>query len=183
LFRADVAFQKMGEQGVNALMAVNTKSNQYQNIMRQGFVTATQMAQMGLEGFGRMSADVFDIIVRGVQDSEGAMKSLAEAAQIAIDKGRQAASFETNGGGRQHGGSFMVGGGGGTDSQRVSFMATPGERVTVETPNQQRASGSDGGGVVKELRALRADLANVVAKPIVGAVSRGQLAMAGMGRH
>jgi len=118
-----------------------------------------------------------------VQDSEGAMKSLAEAAQIAIDKGRQAASFETNGSGRQHGGSFMVGGGGGTDSQRVSFMATPGERVTVETPNQQRASGSDGGNVVKELRALRADLANVVAKPIVGAVSRGQLAMAGMGRH
>ena len=183
LVRADQAFAQMGQSGVNALMAVNTKSNQYEQIMQKGFVTATQMAQMGLEGFGRMSADVFDIIVRGVQDSEGAMNSLAEAAQIAIDKGRQAASFETNGGGRQHGGSFMVGGGGGTDSQRVSFMATPGERVTVETPNQQRASGSDGGGVVKELRALRADLANVVAKPIVGAVSRGQLAMAGMGRH
>jgi len=183
LVRADQAFAQMGQSGVNALMAVNTKSNQYQNIMQKGFVTATQMAQMGLEGFGHMSADVFDIIVRGVQDSEGAMNSLAEAAQIAIDKGRQAASFGGGGGGLQHGGSFIVGGGGGTDSQRVSFMATPGERVTVETPNQQRASGSDGGGVVKELRALRADLANVVAKPIVGAVSRGQLAMAGMGRH
>jgi hypothetical protein len=183
LVRADQAFAQMGQSGVNALMAVNTKSNQYQTIMQKGFVTATQMAQMGLEGFGNMSADVFDIIVRGVQDSEGAMNSLAEAAQIAIDKGRQAASFGGGGGGLQHGGSFIVGGGGGTDSQRVAFMATPGERVTVETPNQQRASGSDGGGVVKELRALRADLANVVAKPIVGAVSRGQLAMAGMGRH
>lgn len=42
------------------------------------------------------------------------------------------------------GGSFMVGGGGGTDSQQVRFKASPGERVTVETPDQQRRSG---GGV------------------------------------
>ncbi len=32
------------------------------------------------------------------------------------------------------GGSFMVGGKGGTDTTPVSFMASPGERVTVETP-------------------------------------------------
>lgn len=36
-----------------------------------------------------------------------------------------------------HGGSFMVGGNGGTDSQPVSFMASPNERVTIETPAQQ----------------------------------------------
>jgi len=36
-----------------------------------------------------------------------------------------------------HGGSFNVGGSGGTDSQLVQFMATPGERVSVETPGQQ----------------------------------------------
>ena len=42
------------------------------------------------------------------------------------------------------GGSFMVGGFGGTDSQYVPIRATPGERVTVETPGQQqRASGGD----------------------------------------
>lgn len=35
------------------------------------------------------------------------------------------------------GGSFMVGGTGGTDSQPVSFMASPNERVTIETPAQQ----------------------------------------------
>lgn len=185
LFEADLAYAKMGQSGVDALMKINTKSNEYETIMQKGFVTATQMAKFGLEGFGHMSAEVFDMIVRGVQDSEDAMESLAKAAQIAIDKGRQAANIGGGqGAGRQHGGSWIVpGGSGGTDSQLVSFMATPGERVTVETPNQQRASGSDGGGVVKELRALRADLANVVAKPIVGAVSRGQLAMAGMGRH
>ncbi len=39
------------------------------------------------------------------------------------------------------GGSFTVGGAGGTDSQTVGFKATPGERVTVETPGQQRSRG------------------------------------------
>lgn len=39
------------------------------------------------------------------------------------------------------GGSFMVGGSGGTDSQLVAFRASPSERVTVETPAQQRQSG------------------------------------------
>lgn len=38
------------------------------------------------------------------------------------------------------GGSFMVGGSGGTDSQLVTFRASPDERVTIETPAQQRAS-------------------------------------------
>lgn len=40
------------------------------------------------------------------------------------------------------GGSFMVGGSGGTDTTPVSFLATPGERVTIQTPAQQRASGA-----------------------------------------
>jgi hypothetical protein len=37
------------------------------------------------------------------------------------------------------GGSFLVGGSGGTDSQLIQFMASPGERVTVEPP----ATGGD----------------------------------------
>jgi hypothetical protein len=40
------------------------------------------------------------------------------------------------------GGDFLVGGAGGTDSQLIQFMATPGERVSVETPGQQ-AAGDD----------------------------------------
>lgn len=39
------------------------------------------------------------------------------------------------------GGSFMVGGNGGTDTTPVRFMATPGERVTVQTPAQQAGAG------------------------------------------
>lgn len=37
------------------------------------------------------------------------------------------------------GGDAIVGGSGGTDSQLVGFMATPGERLSVRTPAQQRA--------------------------------------------
>ena len=39
-------------------------------------------------------------------------------------------------GGFQHGGAFTVPGHGGPDSQTVAFRATPGERVTVQTPQQ-----------------------------------------------
>lgn len=42
------------------------------------------------------------------------------------------------------GGDFTVGGSGGTDSQVVRFMATPGEKVSVRTPQQANDSG---GGV------------------------------------
>lgn len=40
-----------------------------------------------------------------------------------------------------NGGEFMVGGTGGTDSQLVQFMASPDERVTIQTPAQQRGGG------------------------------------------
>lgn len=39
------------------------------------------------------------------------------------------------------GGSFQVGGSGGTDSQLVKFKATPGERVTIDTPGQGAGGG------------------------------------------
>ena len=44
--------------------------------------------------------------------------------------------------GFEHGGSFMVGGAGGPDSSLVAFRATPGERVTVQTPQQQSTMGN-----------------------------------------
>lgn len=41
-------------------------------------------------------------------------------------------------GGFQTGGSFKVKGSGGADSETVAFKATPGEKVSIETPQQQR---------------------------------------------
>jgi tape measure domain-containing protein len=46
------------------------------------------------------------------------------------------------------GGDFTVGGVGGPDSRLVQFKATPGERVSIETPAQQRRNGGNGGGSV-----------------------------------
>ncbi len=37
----------------------------------------------------------------------------------------------------QHGGAFDVAGGGGTDSELVSFLATPGEHVEVTPPGEE----------------------------------------------
>ena len=44
--------------------------------------------------------------------------------------------------GFQHGGQFKVGGVGGADSKLVAFKATPGEKVSVDTPGQQNKSGN-----------------------------------------
>ena len=49
----------------------------------------------------------------------------------------------------------------------------------MKTPEQQRS----GDALVLEIRAMRQDLARVVAGPIVGAVTRGQFAAAGGMRH
>lgn len=49
------------------------------------------------------------------------------------------------GGGFATGGSFQVPGSGGTDSQLVSFKATPGEKVSVNRPGRGPADGGNGG--------------------------------------
>ena len=175
---------QMGAKGVRALQGIDLKSRSVRNAMRDGVVSAAEAAQLGFAELGARSVEDFLKIVNAVKNATSHMDDLKNAADKAGESIRAAANVRaTLGNDMQHGGSFVVGGGGGTDSQPVFFNATPGERVTVETPNQARASGSDGSGVVKELRALRRDLANVVAKPIVGAVTRGQLAMAGGARH
>ena len=182
LLKVKVQFKNMGEEAKTALGKVDMGSQRVANIMQREFVTAADFAAMGMENLGSMSSSMFEKLIAFAQDASGEMQNLATMANRSA-AATQGAMDLKHAAGFQHGGSFLVGGGGGTDSQRVSFMATPGERVSIETPNQSKASGSDGSGVVRELRALRHDLATVVAKPIVGAVTRGQLAMAGGARH
>ena len=182
LLKAKVQFKNMGDEAKTALAKVDMGSQRVANIMQRDFVTAADFAAMGMENLGSMSSSMFEKLISFAQDASGEMQNLATMANRSA-AATQGAMDLKHSAGFQHGGSFLVGGGGGTDSQRVSFMATPGERVSIETPNQSKASGSDGSGVVRELRALRHDLATVVAKPIVGAVTRGQLAMAGGARH
>ena len=70
----------------------------------------------------------------------GMAKGLASAAGGAVGSflGNKVADLL----GFQHGGSFKVGGSGGRDSQLVAFKASPREKVTVETPGQQKKQGN-----------------------------------------
>ncbi|MDA3854427.1 MAG: hypothetical protein PF444_09350, partial [Bacteroidales bacterium] len=52
--------------------------------------------------------------------------------QIAKIRSQQPPAFAT-------GGSYMVGGGGGVDSKRITFDATPGEIININTPSQAKA--------------------------------------------
>ena len=68
-----------------------------------------------------------------------------------------------------HGGSFIVGGSGGTDSQAVAFNATPGEQVTVSTPQQQ------GGGITVNVNGIGGqDLADFLDERMSGLIQEFQ---------
>jgi tape measure domain-containing protein len=77
----------------------------------------------------------------------GGVSSLLGAGSFAVSSGNSGAAFRAAlnpglyGPGFASGGSFTVGGSGGTDTTPVSFWATRGEKVTVETPGQQKSGG------------------------------------------
>lgn len=56
----------------------------------------------------------------------------AGMAQVSAIRSQQMPAFKT-------GGEYTVGGAGGPDSQTVAFRATPGERISINTPSQARA--------------------------------------------
>lgn len=74
--------------------------------------------------------------------------NIAAAAAVAIKTGAQVAGIlSTNVGSFATGGSFVVGGDPGVDKNNINMNVTRGERVTVETPAQQRAGGKSSGEV------------------------------------
>lgn len=88
------------------------------------------------------AAELQKIILRMAELELAAAKATLQLNQInasigvvdnRIDLNRQYGTFAS-------GGQFKVGGSGGTDSQAVRFMASPNERVTVETPAQQKTA-------------------------------------------
>jgi len=64
----------------------------------------------------------------------------------------------------QHGTQFTVGGSGGTDSQMIPLRATPGERVTVETPAQQAKSESTKQGEAPNITIINVSDPNEIAE-------------------
>lgn len=126
--------------------AVNTVRGYWNGLI--AFIQSTWATVLGF--FQNLGAsimqtfkDVWDFVVRSVEAPITKIKQVIDLMLTAL--GLQNKLKQSNGGtgvqqgppGFATGGSFMVGGAGGTDSQLVQFMATPGERVTVETPKQQ----------------------------------------------
>jgi len=114
--------------------------------------TFTQSAMVNAMGeFERAGMRAFDSLTDSSMNLRDVLKDLGQdLTRMLFQMGLQSAMASAGGGmglpGFATGGSFTVGGSGGTDSQFVPIMATPGERVTVETPAQQRQSDRGGGG-------------------------------------
>jgi hypothetical protein len=69
------------------------------------------------------------------------------AAAVALKTGMTVAKIaSTNVGSYQNGGAFVVDGKAGVDRNNINMNVSRGERVTIETPAQQRASDKNGGG-------------------------------------
>jgi hypothetical protein len=112
---------------------------------------AGQMREAWSRGLGSIAAEFANMAAEGeisVSKLGSALAKLAlQMAAMRIGGGRGAflGSFASGLQGFAHGGQFMVGGSGGTDSQLVAFRASPNERVTVETPQQQRQGTASSG--------------------------------------
>lgn len=83
------------------------------------------------------------------------------------------------------GGSFQVGGVGGIDSQVVAFRASPNERVTITTPEQEFAGMGSGGGGAMDVRVFVDQDGNWQAKVagIAGQVAAGAMTGAAATAH
>ncbi len=78
--------------------------------------------------------------------------------------------------GYAEGGSWMVGGQGGTDSQLVQFMASPDERVSVQTPEQQYMAGE----MTDAQDAVGSNFGSMLEQLAKGAVSKAQQVISGV---
>lgn len=90
-------------------------------------ITGVQMAMNAYE-----SASKIPVIGWLLGPLAAAGAAAAAAAQISQIRAQQPPAYRT-------GGEYTVGGYGGTDSQTVAFRATPGERVSINTPSQANA--------------------------------------------
>lgn len=93
------------------------------------------------------------------------------AANVASVTIAQAANLASIAGvGFMTGGSFDVAGSGGHDSQTVAFRASPGERVSIQTPQQYRKGDPNGNGNQNQQKAPETNIrvVNVLDPAIVG---------------
>jgi tape measure domain-containing protein len=112
----------------------------------------TGMSQVVQKGFGAAADAIVNFAATGKLAFGDLVASiLKDLLKLATQQlfAKLAGSFLGGGlPGFKTGGSFEVGGSGGPDSQLVAFKATPGEKVDISTPAQQKSGGGGGGGDV-----------------------------------
>ncbi|WP_292229509.1 phage tail tape measure protein [Brevundimonas sp.] len=144
-------------EALESLRSLQTTTSQISAPVQQalgGILDATQslsdgLVDLALTGRGSLSellmsfvATVAKIIVEML-----ALKAIEMATGIPVStmmggsRGGGVGGFFGNLLGFKDGGSFTVGGSGSVDSKLVAFRATPGERVDISTPGQQRQQG------------------------------------------
>ena len=157
--QADLLKQKFATIGVDALSDAMTDVILRTKDASEAFA---DMARAILADIARILAQDFARrLVGGSGSTVGLLGLFAGSGSAATISAEQFA-----GAGFATGGSFTVGGSGGTDTTPVAFRATRGERVTIETPSQQRNrtamsvtnvynidSRSDRAAIVAEIRA------------------------------
>lgn len=101
------------------------------------------------------AAAIADATIKGYQAAQNALAqvpypfNIAAAAAIAIKTGANVAAIaSTNVGSYATGGQFMVEGKSGIDNNNINMNVSRGERVTIETPYQQRQNSGGGSGDV-----------------------------------
>lgn len=115
---------------------------------------AGEKAGKSISGGGGAAAAAIETAVKSYAKAStvgGTMSSYHKEASgtlgvVSKNSANSAVGNRYQGSGYRTGGQFMVGGTGGEDSQTVNFRASPNERVTVETPAQQRANDAASAG-------------------------------------
>ena len=75
-------FVGLGEAGKFALSTLNMESEAVTTAMADGFMTATEMASLGFEKLGAMTAETFRVIQEGAGFAQGKTEALAAAAEV-----------------------------------------------------------------------------------------------------
>lgn len=106
--------------------------------------------------------------------SAGPPESYALAAAAAVQAAVNVASVAGVPIGFRTGGEFMVGGSGGPDSQLVAFRGSPGERVSVATPEQVRRGDPGNSSFTQEQKAPEVKVVNVQDMSLIGEYMSGK---------
>lgn len=125
-------FEAMESSMSNIALLMNSNNKKAFKIGQAAAIAQTTMATAtaAIEAYKSAAAIPYVGWIMGPLAAAGAIAY--GASQISQIRSQQPPGFRT-------GGSYVVGGSGGDDSQRVTFDATPGEVININTPTQAKA--------------------------------------------